>query len=170
MQASWYCLLRQELLPLAYTLALRHMLHEDGHPVYRWLSMWQRDMAPQIDPHPQIYFHTSGYAAGERPIPDVPVAADVVKDYGAVGDGVADDSDAFVRAIAETESGAIFVPPGMVCTYFHVPFVCGCTFHGPKAQDEGHVSAARCDSSVLCVGGGRRDLSGLQVRAGSFRA
>lgn len=41
----------------------------------------------------------------------MPVAADV-KHFGAVGDGKADDSDAFLKAIASVKSGAVFVPPG----------------------------------------------------------
>jgi hypothetical protein len=48
---------------------------------------------------------------GEVPIPDPPVVAEV-SDYGAVGDGVADDTEAFERALAEAGEGAIFVPPG----------------------------------------------------------
>ncbi|KAG1674235.1 hypothetical protein FOA52_013855 [Chlamydomonas sp. UWO 241] len=54
----------------------------------------------------------AGYGAGERPIPSVPQACNVKVDYGAVGDGVADDSAAFLRAISETYSGAIYIPPG----------------------------------------------------------
>lgn len=35
-----------------------------------------------------------------------------MQDFGAVGDGVADDTVAFHAAIAATTRGAIFVPPG----------------------------------------------------------
>ena len=56
-------------------------------------------------------FSYAGYQRGERPIPEPPVAADVT-DFGAVGDGVADGSAAFVDALAAVDSGAIFVPPG----------------------------------------------------------
>lgn len=57
--------------------------------------------------------HTpTGYAAGESDIPDVPETANV-KDYGALGDGVTDDSDAFVRAIQRMPvPGALYIPPG----------------------------------------------------------
>ncbi|PKB82202.1 MAG: hypothetical protein BZY88_04890 [SAR202 cluster bacterium Io17-Chloro-G9] len=48
---------------------------------------------------------------GEQSIPDVPVKLNV-KDFGAVGDGIADDSQAFLRAIDAIEDGAIFIPPG----------------------------------------------------------
>lgn len=38
--------------------------------------------------------------------------ADSVRDFGAVGDGIADDTDAVRRAIAETESGLVEFPRG----------------------------------------------------------
>ncbi|MCB1008389.1 MAG: hypothetical protein KDB94_05770 [Acidobacteria bacterium] len=60
---------------------------------------------------PVTDFSFAGYHFGERPLPEVPVVADV-RDFGAVGDGVADDSDAFVAALAATRDGALLVPPG----------------------------------------------------------
>jgi hypothetical protein len=56
-------------------------------------------------------FSYAGYHMGEKPIPDIPVRGNV-KDFGAKGDGEADDTQAFKHAIAATESGAIYVPPG----------------------------------------------------------
>lgn len=56
-------------------------------------------------------FSRAGYQGGDAPIPDVAQAVSV-KDFGAVGDGVADDTQAFQAAIAATTRGAIFVPPG----------------------------------------------------------
>lgn len=56
-------------------------------------------------------FSYAGYHQGDRPIPEVPVAASV-KDFGAVGDGETDDSQAFIDAIASVESGAILIPAG----------------------------------------------------------
>ncbi|GHC12930.1 hypothetical protein GCM10007047_32870 [Cerasicoccus arenae] len=56
-------------------------------------------------------FSFAGYHFGEDPLPEVEVVCSV-KDFGAVGDGVHDDTQAFKDAIAQTESGAIFVPPG----------------------------------------------------------
>lgn len=56
-------------------------------------------------------FSRAGYHEGEAAIPDVPQTANV-KDFGAVGDGVADDTKAFNAAIAATTRGAVFVPPG----------------------------------------------------------
>lgn len=56
-------------------------------------------------------FSYAGYHAGEDPIPEVPVVASVA-DFGAVGDGETDDSEAFLRAIEETGQGAILIPPG----------------------------------------------------------
>ena len=56
-------------------------------------------------------FSYAGYHTGEDLIPDVPVKLNV-KDFGAVGDGLADDSQAFLQAIDAIEDGAIFIPPG----------------------------------------------------------
>lgn len=48
---------------------------------------------------------------GNEPIPNVPVAANV-KAFGAKGDGITDDSRAFLNAIASTNNGALFIPAG----------------------------------------------------------
>lgn len=56
-------------------------------------------------------FSWAGYHAGEVPIPDVPVKVNV-RDFGAVGDGVADDSQAFLDAIEAVSDGAILIPAG----------------------------------------------------------
>ncbi|MHC4248593.1 MAG: glycosyl hydrolase family 28-related protein [Planctomycetota bacterium] len=56
-------------------------------------------------------FSYAGYRMGERPIPLLPVAANV-KAFGAKGDGETDDTEAFKEAIRRTNSGAILVPPG----------------------------------------------------------
>ncbi|HYD85720.1 MAG TPA: glycosyl hydrolase family 28-related protein [Opitutus sp.] len=88
------------------------------------------DAAAAADPAPQRYselwgragekwtptsrlpdFSFAGYRFGEVPLPHVPVAANV-RDFGAKGDGEHDDTQAFKAAIAQTSSGAIFIPPG----------------------------------------------------------
>jgi Pectate lyase superfamily protein len=56
-------------------------------------------------------FSFAGYRAGASPMPTPPIVANV-KSFGAVGDGVSDDSQAFVDAIAATSSGAISIPAG----------------------------------------------------------
>jgi hypothetical protein len=53
----------------------------------------------------------AGYERGEQPIPSPAVAANV-KDFGARGDGAADDTAAINAAIRSTEHGAILVPAG----------------------------------------------------------
>lgn len=53
----------------------------------------------------------AGYAGNDRPIPTPPVVANV-RDFGAKGDGVSDDSAAFLEAIEATNNGALYVPPG----------------------------------------------------------
>lgn len=56
-------------------------------------------------------FSHAGYHRGEAPIPQVQITANV-KDFGAVGDGAHDDTDAFKQAIAQTNEGAILIPEG----------------------------------------------------------
>jgi len=56
-------------------------------------------------------FSHAGYHSGEKQIPLVPVVANV-KDYGAAGDGITDDSQAFMDAIAAVDAGAILIPAG----------------------------------------------------------
>lgn len=56
-------------------------------------------------------FSFAGYHSGEQAIPNVPVVASV-KAYGAVGDGVHDDTQAFIDAINAVETGAIDIPAG----------------------------------------------------------
>jgi len=56
-------------------------------------------------------FSFAGYHFGDDPIPDVPVRASVT-DFGAKGDDDADDTEAFLKAIASTSNGAILIPAG----------------------------------------------------------
>ncbi len=56
-------------------------------------------------------FSFAGYHCGEKALPNVPPGVSV-KDFGAKGDGVTDDSQAFLDALAKVRSGAIEVPPG----------------------------------------------------------
>ncbi len=53
----------------------------------------------------------AGYERGEAPVPARP-ATHNVKDFGAMGDGDHDDTEAFQRAVAEVQSGVIEIPPG----------------------------------------------------------
>lgn len=57
----------------------------------------------------------AGYGAGMRTIPNPPVGCDVKK-YGAVGNGITDDTNAVLKAIADcggTNSGrVVYFPPG----------------------------------------------------------
>src|ERR1700744_6659237 len=63
------------------------------------------------DPHGRLPdFSYAGYHSGEVPLPNVPPGVSV-KNFGAKGDGIADDTEAFKKAIASAR-GAIEVPPG----------------------------------------------------------
>ncbi len=56
-------------------------------------------------------FSYAGYHRGEKALPDLPQTNNV-KDFGAIGDGVSDDTLAIQAAIKATKSGAVFLPPG----------------------------------------------------------
>ncbi len=64
-------------------------------------------------------FSYAGYRRGEAPIPIVPVRSNV-RDYGATGNGVTDDTAAFKSAIAATTNGAVLIPAG---TYVITDFI-----------------------------------------------
>ncbi len=55
-------------------------------------------------------FSQAGYGAGIAP-PEVPVAVNV-RDFGAAGDGVTDDSRPFAAALAAARDGAVLIPAG----------------------------------------------------------
>ncbi len=64
------------------------------------------------DPHGRLPdFSHAGYHCGEAPPPDVPPGVSV-KTFGATGDGVTDDTAAFLKALAAVHHGAIEVPAG----------------------------------------------------------
>lgn len=56
-------------------------------------------------------FSYAGYRGGLEPIPHVPVKANV-KEFGATGDGVTDDTAAFLKAVGAVRDGAILIPKG----------------------------------------------------------
>lgn len=56
-------------------------------------------------------FSFAGYHRGEAPLPALQAAANV-KTFGAVGDGIADDTAAFQKAIDASKGKVIRVPPG----------------------------------------------------------
>lgn len=56
-------------------------------------------------------FSFAGYRGNDAAPPDFPRVANV-RDFGAKGDGIADDSDAFIAALATGREGTIFIPAG----------------------------------------------------------
>ncbi|WDE96480.1 glycosyl hydrolase family 28-related protein [Lentisphaera profundi] len=56
-------------------------------------------------------FSFAGYHSGEKAIPRVPITTNVT-DYGAIPNSGKDGTQAFIKAIEQTESGVIFIPAG----------------------------------------------------------
>jgi len=56
-------------------------------------------------------FSFAGYHFGNDPIPAISVTANV-RDFGARGDGVSDDTEVFLKAIASLSRGALLIPAG----------------------------------------------------------
>ncbi len=56
-------------------------------------------------------FSFAGYRRGEVALPEHAVTHNV-KDFGVIGDGVADDTEAFRRAVATVKQGVILIPEG----------------------------------------------------------
>lgn len=54
--------------------------------------LWGLDGEAYNDAGPLRDWHRAGYAAGERAIPSPAAASDLVTDWGAVGDGIKDDT------------------------------------------------------------------------------
>jgi hypothetical protein len=89
---------------------LEHGAHRSATgPVHSELWGERGELFLRGGPLPDWSF--AGYRFGEVPVPTVPVAADVTA-FGADGTDDADDTEAFVAAIAATDHGAIRVPPG----------------------------------------------------------
>jgi len=72
-------------------------------------KLWPAADAALRDRLPDFSF--AGYQRGEKAIPEVAVTANV-RDFGAKGDGVTDDTAAFKAAIEKTAAGAILIPEG----------------------------------------------------------
>lgn len=60
-----------------------------------------------------IDYSYAGYHAGVDPIPTMPKTVDIKVSYGAKGDGVTDDTSAFLAAINDvTDQAVIYIPSG----------------------------------------------------------
>ncbi len=56
----------------------------------------------------------AGYAAGELPIPDPVPTHDLRADFGAVGDGITDDTASLLKAVKTLPPNSVLgIPPGM---------------------------------------------------------
>jgi hypothetical protein len=107
-------------------------------------------------------FSRAGYHRGEAPVPTLREVANV-KNFGAKGDGIADDTEAIRAAIAQTAHGAIYFPAGR---YLITDFIqltksnvvlrgAGPTktlFWFPRGLDEVHPKAGRTSTGSPASG------------------
>lgn len=91
--------------------ATEDAVDETGSALTSNSALWGAD-GEKWTPTSRLFDYSyAGYHSGEAAIPDVAVTANV-RDFGALGDGTHDDSQAFIDAIAKTTSGAIRIPAG----------------------------------------------------------
>ena len=69
-----------------------------------------RDTTDQHPNIPNVSF--AGYAYGERPLPAARTPTADVRQCGAQGDGILDDTAAFEKAILQAHGGDVAIPPG----------------------------------------------------------
>ncbi len=106
---------RREVASLVLALAIASSLAgcrtEPAAPPAGRSALWG-EAGERFDPAgPVTDYSFAGYHFGEQPLPEVPATANV-RDFGAIGDGVADDTAAFRAALAATSAGAIEIPAG----------------------------------------------------------
>ena len=104
--------LRQDAskLPLLALAMFSSVLLSSGVAA-EYSSLWGRQGEPWTTQSRLPDFSYAGYHNGEQPLPTATPGVSV-KQFGAQGDGVADDSQAFLTALAEVKTGAIEIPPG----------------------------------------------------------
>ncbi|MFW6162507.1 MAG: glycosyl hydrolase family 28-related protein [Planctomycetota bacterium] len=94
-----------------WALLLAAPLAAAGAAAPRYSKLWGRE-GERWTPESRLPdFSYAGYHRGEKPLPTLQPQVSV-RDFGAVGDGKADDTAAFQRAIAEAKGKVIAVPPG----------------------------------------------------------
>ena len=97
-------------LPLVALAMFSSVLLSSGVAA-EYSSLWGRQGEPWTAQSRLPDFSYAGYHSGEQPLPTAAPGVSV-KQFGAQGDGVADDSQAFLTALAEVKTGAIEIPPG----------------------------------------------------------
>ncbi len=96
---------------LAVLLLAFHILSVDGGGAQAYSALWGEagDLWTPYSRLPDYSF--AGYERGEAPLPYLSATHDICA-FGAVGDGVHDDTAAFKSAVASVEAGVISIPPG----------------------------------------------------------
>ena len=97
---------------LALFLLALTLLSAAAEPVASITSrLWGKHGEAWTADGPLPDFSLAGYREGDVAIPVLPQRANA-RDYGAKGDGVADDTRAIQAAVEATTAGAVYLPPG----------------------------------------------------------
>ena len=91
------------------TLSSRRVLTETG---CSYSSLWGRNGEKWSASGRLPDFSYSGYHAGEAKIPARPAKWNLKRDFHAVGDGHADDTNALITALQTIPNGVLFIPEG----------------------------------------------------------
>lgn len=119
-------------------------------------------VAPVVDAEEVSSFLVSGSGAIRRPVRDRLAEMVSVRDFGAVGDGITDDTLAFQAALASVP--AVFVPPGTWRLGGTLTLKEGSRLHG---AGQGSVLRASADTfDVLDIVGGFVDVHHLRLEGG----
>lgn len=119
--------------------------------------------APQVNSQALSTFLAAGTGAVSRPIRDKLADQVSVKDFGAVGDGVADDTNAIQTAL--TAANAVFLPSGTYRTTAPLTLSFGKSLTGT-----GHGAVIQADGNsfdVVQIVDGYTTLSHLRIRNGN---
>ena len=115
-------------------------------------TLWGAEGSAFVPSGPLPDFSWAGYHGGDRELPG-PAPSSSVRDFGARGDGVSDDTAAFQRALVEAPTGVLWVPRGR----YRIAGSLALTRSGQVLRGEG----SGADGTTLLFTSSLADLRGL---------
>jgi len=115
-------------------------------------TLWGVEGRAFVPSGPLPDFSWAGYHGGDRELPS-PAPSSNIRDFGARGDGVSDDTAAFKRALAEAPIGVLLVPRGR----YRIAGALALTRSGQILRGEG----SGADGTTLLFMSSLADLRGL---------